>query len=65
MALFGKKKNEYEEASKNLSKDIPASDRLIMEKLNDNDERAAQLVQELKKRKSVDFEFRRFGCACR
>ena len=49
MALFGKKKNEYEEASKNLSKDIPASDRLIMEKLNDNDERAAQLVQELKK----------------
>ena len=49
MALFGKKKNEYEEASKNLSKDIPASDRLIMEKLHDNDERAAQLVQELKK----------------
>ena len=48
MGLFGKKKNEYEEASKNLTNETLAVDRLIMEALNDDDARAAKLVDELK-----------------
>ena len=49
MGLFGKKKNEYEEASKNLTKDELASDRIIMEQIEDDDSRAAELVKKLKK----------------
>ncbi|MDE7095046.1 MAG: cell division protein SepF [Anaeroplasmataceae bacterium] len=49
MGLFGKKKNEYEEASKNLSKEELASDRIIMEQIEDDDTRAAELVRRLKK----------------
>ncbi|MCM1131774.1 MAG: cell division protein SepF [Roseburia sp.] len=49
MSFFGKKKNEYEEASKNLSKEELACDRIIMEQINDDDERAAELVKRLKK----------------
>ena len=30
MGLFGKKKNSYEEASKNLTEEVSAADRLIM-----------------------------------
>lgn len=48
MSLFGKKKNEYEEASKGLTQNQLAADRLIMEKIEDNDERAAMLVTNLK-----------------
>lgn len=49
MGLFGKKRNEYEEASKNLSKEEVASDRIIMEQINDDDAKAAELVKRLKK----------------
>ena len=49
MGLFGKKRNEYEEASKNLSKEESASDRIIMEQINDDDAKAAELVKRLKK----------------
>lgn len=48
MGLFSKKKNEYEEASNNLDNNLSASDRLIMEALGDDDDRAAKLVDELK-----------------
>lgn len=48
MSLFGKKKNEYEEASQNLGETTLASDRIVMEKIEDNDQRAAALVTELK-----------------
>lgn len=48
MGLFGKKKNDYEEASKNLSKAELASDRIIMEQISDDDARAAELVKKLK-----------------
>lgn len=49
MGLFGKKKNAYEEASKNLTEEVNAVDRLIMEQVTDDDNRAAKLVDELKK----------------
>ena len=49
MGLFGKKRNEYEEASKNLFKEELASDRIIMEQINDDDAKAAELVKRLKK----------------
>lgn len=48
MGLFGKKKNEYEEASKNLNQTELASDRVITEELTDDDQRAAALVTSLK-----------------
>ncbi len=48
MGLFGKKRNEYEEASKNLGNEKLAKDRIIMEQLDDNDLRAAELVKYLK-----------------
>ena len=49
MGLFGKKKNAYEEASKNLSNEEVASDRIIMEQIDDDDAKAAELVKRLKK----------------
>lgn len=48
MGLFGKKKNEYEEAKQNLNQSTRASDRLVMEQLNDDDQKAADLVDMLK-----------------
>ncbi|MDE7106180.1 MAG: cell division protein SepF [Anaeroplasmataceae bacterium] len=48
MGLFGKKKNDYEEASRNLSNDDLASDRIIMEQISDDDAKAAELVKRLK-----------------
>ena len=48
MGLFGKKKNAYEEASNNLKEETSAADRLIMEQVKDDDDRAANLVDELK-----------------
>ena len=48
MALFGKKKNEYNEASKNLNQQTLAVDKIIMEQLDDNDNKAASLVDSLK-----------------
>lgn len=48
MGLFGKKKNEYEEAKQNLNQITRASDRLVMEQLNDDDQKAADLVDMLK-----------------
>ncbi|MDE6656821.1 MAG: cell division protein SepF [Anaeroplasmataceae bacterium] len=49
MGLFSKKKNAYEEASKNLSNEEVASDRIIMEQIDDDDAKAAELVKRLKK----------------
>ncbi|MDE6047129.1 MAG: cell division protein SepF [Anaeroplasmataceae bacterium] len=49
MGLFGKKRNEYEEASKNLSNEDLASDRIIMEQISDDDAKAAELVKRLRK----------------
>lgn len=48
MALFGKKKNEYDEASRGLNQKDYASERIIMEKIDDDDQRAAELVDLLK-----------------
>lgn len=48
MGLFGKKRNEYEEASRSLNSDQFASDRLIIEQMTDNDERAAKLIDQMK-----------------
>lgn len=48
MGLFGKKKNDYEEASKKLNEQTKAVDLLIMEEMDDNDEKAAKLVDSLK-----------------
>ena len=48
MALFGKKKNEYQEASKNLNNQTLAADKMIIEQLQDNDNRAAELIDSLK-----------------
>ncbi len=50
MGLFGKKKDDYTKASKkmNQSSNLKASKKIIFEKLDDNDERAAELINELK-----------------
>lgn len=48
MALFGKKKNEYDEASKSLNQKDYASQRIVFEKLIDDDQRAASLIDALK-----------------
>ena len=48
MALFGKKKNEYNEASKNLNQQTLAADKIVMEQLQDSDNKAAELVDLLK-----------------
>ncbi|MDE7263850.1 MAG: cell division protein SepF [Anaeroplasmataceae bacterium] len=49
MGLFSKKKNEYEEASKNLSNEVLARDRIIMDQINDDDSKAAEYVRKLRK----------------
>lgn len=48
MGLFGKKKNDYEEASKNLENKELAKDRILMDQIDDNDQRAAEYVKRLK-----------------
>ncbi|MGM9971350.1 MAG: cell division protein SepF [Anaeroplasmataceae bacterium] len=50
MGLFNRKKDDYSQASKrmNESSSLRASDRIIFEHLDDNDEKAAQLINELK-----------------
>lgn len=49
MGIFGKKKtNEYEDAFKGLNESTMASDRLIIQKMPDDDELAAQYVDNLK-----------------
>lgn len=52
MALFKKNKlNEYEEASKNLNNNVSkmsASDRIIFEKLIDDDQRATSLIDNMR-----------------
>ena len=48
MGLFGRKKNDYEEASRNLSNESLARDRIIMDQIDDNDEKAAEYVRKLK-----------------
>ena len=48
MGLFSKKNNEYKEASKNLNQNQLAADRLVIERLKDDDQRAAELVDLLK-----------------
>lgn len=50
MGLFGKKNNEYEEARDNFNspKQSFASERIIMEQIIDDDQRAAELVDKMK-----------------
>lgn len=48
MAIFGKKKNDYAEASNALNQTSKAIDKLVMEQLDDNDKKAAELVDLLK-----------------
>lgn len=42
------KRNDYKDASKRLNETQLASDRIIMEQLHDNDQRAAELVDLMK-----------------
>jgi hypothetical protein len=42
------KRNDYKDASKRLNETQLASDRIIMEKLQDNDQRAAELIDLMK-----------------
>ncbi len=49
MGFFGKKKSDYEEASNQLNNAPKAVDRIIVDEMIDDDKRAAQLVDELKK----------------
>lgn len=48
MGLFGKKNNDYKDASSKLNQTQTASERIIMERLKDDDQRAAELVDLLK-----------------
>ena len=48
MGLFGKKKNAYEEASRNLENRELARQRIIMDQIDDNDQKAADYVKRLK-----------------
>jgi FtsZ-interacting cell division protein YlmF len=48
MGLFSKKNNEYKAASRNLNQTQLAAEKLVMEKLKDDDQRAAELVDLLK-----------------
>lgn len=48
MGLFSKKKNDYEEASKKLNELSRVSDKIIMEEMEDDDKKAAKLVDSLK-----------------
>ena len=48
MGLFSKKNNEYKEASKKLNVTELAASRLVIEKLTDDDQRAAELVNLIK-----------------
>ena len=49
MVLFGKKnRNDYDDAQKSLNQALKASDRLIIEQMQDNDELAAKYVDSLK-----------------
>lgn len=57
MGLFSKKRNEYEEASRNLANEKLAKERIIMEQLDDDDLRAAELVKCLKKGEPLVLNF--------
>lgn len=48
--MFGRRKDEYQEAKKNLNDNskLKASKRIVFEMLEDNDEAAAQLVDKMK-----------------
>lgn len=48
MGLFGKKKNGYDEASRNLSGEKLARERILMDQITDDDQMAAEYVQKLK-----------------
>ena len=48
MGLFGKKKNAYEEASKELENKELARNRILMDQIDDNDQKAAEYVKRLK-----------------
>lgn len=48
MGFFSRKKNDYEEASKNLSNETLARDRIIMDQIDDDDDKAADYVRKLK-----------------
>lgn len=49
MGLFNKKKNDYEEASKRLNETVKASDKIVLEEMEDSDQHAARLVDSLKR----------------
>ncbi len=46
--MFKKKKNDYSEAESNLNNSSKAADRLIIQKLNDDDYAAKELLLKLK-----------------
>ncbi|MBE6137799.1 MAG: cell division protein SepF [Erysipelotrichaceae bacterium] len=48
MALFKRKTNDYETASRGLNESQTAADKLIIEQMKDDDEFAAKLVDNLK-----------------
>lgn len=48
MGLFGRKKNDYEEASKKLNETPKAVDKMIISEMEDDDEKAAKLIDQLK-----------------
>lgn len=48
MGFFSRKKNDYEEASKNLSNETLARDHIIMDQIDDDDDKAADYVRKLK-----------------
>lgn len=61
MGLFSKNKNEYKEASKKLNQNKLAVDRLVMEELTDNDQRAAELVDMLKEGNPLILNFEKLN----
>ena len=61
MGLFSKNKNEYKEASKKLNQNKLAVDRLVMEELTDNDQRAAELVDMLKEGNPLILNFEKLS----
>lgn len=61
MALFKKKPNDYEAASKGLNDSSTAVDRLIIEQMKDDDEFAARLVDNLKTGSPLILNFEGLG----
>ncbi|MCI5583387.1 MAG: cell division protein SepF [Anaeroplasma sp.] len=59
MALFGKKKtNDYEEAYNGLNESLKAVDRLVIDTVIDDDQKAASLVDKLKEGQPLILNFK-------